>query len=67
MLLVSWRFVPWTTHGAQIGKQYIKGFGLRFLGKYRMNQLRSKLISFESCFPANATTINALYTVTGVR
>ena len=51
MLLVSRRFVPWTTKGAQIGTPYIQNVFLRFLSKYSMNQLSSNLIFISLIFP----------------
>ena len=44
MLLVSRYFVPRVTKGAQIDTLDLKYVRFRFLGKYGMNQLHSKLI-----------------------
>ena len=52
MMLISRRFVPWPTKGARIGTLDLRNLRLRFLGKYSMNQLRSKLIFIRVVFPS---------------
>ena len=52
MLVISRCFVPRTTKAAHISTQHIKTFWVRFLGKYSMNQSRSKLILFLVMFPS---------------
>ena len=52
MLVVSRCFVPRTTKPAHIRTPHIKTFWVRFLGKYRMNQLRSKLIFIRFMLPS---------------
>ena len=42
--MVSRRFMPWPTRVVQMGTLDIKNLCLRFLRKYNMNQLRSKII-----------------------
>ena len=44
ILVVSRCFVPRTTKAAHISTPHLKTFWVRFLGKYRMNELRFKLI-----------------------
>ena len=51
MLVVSRCFVPRTTKAAHISTPNLKTFWVRFLGKYSMNQLRSKLILILVIFP----------------
>ena len=53
MLVVSLCFVPRTAKGAHISTPRIKTFCVRFLGKYRMNPLRSKLIFIRFMFPSH--------------
>ena len=52
LLVVSRCFVPRTTKAAHISTQHIKTFCVRFLGKYSMNQLGSKLILILVMFPS---------------
>ena len=52
MLMVSGCFVPQTTKAAHTSTPHIKTFWVIFLGKYRMNELRSKLIFILAIFPS---------------
>ena len=52
MLVVSRCFVPRTTKAAHISTPHLKTFWVRFLDKYNMNQLRSKLIFIRFMFPS---------------
>ena len=52
MLLISRRFVLWSTKAAQIGILNFKIFCIRFLSKYSMNQFRSKFIFIRFMFPS---------------
>ena len=52
MLVISRCFVPRTTKAVHISTPHIKTFWVRFLGKYSMNQSRSKLILILVMFPS---------------
>ena len=63
MLVVSRCFVPRTTKAAHISTPHLKTFWVRFLGKYRMNELRLSPSSFDLCFPVGGAIITAVYAV----
>ena len=52
LMVVSRCFVPWTTKAPHISTPHLKTFWVRFLGKYRMNELRFKLIFTRFMFPS---------------
>ena len=58
MLVISRCFVPRTTKAAHISTPHIKTFWVRFLGKYIMNQLHSKLILILVMFPIHWYHLN---------
>ena len=51
MLMVSRCFVPRKTKAAHISTPNLQTFWVRFLRKYRMNELHSKLIFIRFMFP----------------
>ena len=51
MLVVSRCFLPRITKAADIGTPHLKTIWVRFLGKYRMNELRSKLLFIRFMLP----------------
>ena len=52
MLVVSRCFMTRTTKAAYITTPHLKTFWVRFLRKYRMNELRSKLIFIRFMIPS---------------
>ena len=66
MLVISRCFVPRTTKAAHISTSHIKTFWVRFLGKYRMNELRFKLIFFRYMFLSQWGHHNCCCAVLGV-
>ena len=59
MLVVSRCFVRWTTNNAaHISTPHVKIVRVNFLGKYRMDELRSKLIFIRFIFPSQWYNLN---------
>ena len=59
MLVVSRCFVRWTTNNAaHTSTPQVKIVRVKFLGKYRMNELRSKLIFIRFIFPSQWYHLN---------
>ena len=65
-MVVSRYFVTRTTKAAQISTPHLKTFWVRFLGKYRMNELRFKLIFFQFMFLSQWGHHNCCCAVLGV-
>ena len=66
MLVVSRCFVPRTTKAAHISTPHLKTFWVRFLRRYRMNELRFKLIFIRFMFPSQWGHHNCRCAVLGV-